>query len=255
MKLTLIESSVGPGRRQQILASYLVNDEVVIDAGSVGFFSPLDVQKRIRHVFISHSHIDHVASLPIFVDNVYQQGPDCPTIHASRHTLKCLQSDIFNDRLWPDMVRLSMQESPFLRFSDIETEIAVEVGGVSVTPVLLDHLVPTFGFVISDEDSAIAIVSDTSPTDRVWEVINQTPNLKAVFLEASFPNNMEWLAERAMHLTPSLFAAELAKLEHDVPVIAVHIKTAYDHQVRSELQALNLPQVEIAEPGRAYDFS
>ena len=255
MKLTLIESSVGPGPRQQILASYLVNEAVVIDAGSVGFFSPLDVQKRIRHVFISHSHIDHIASLPIFVDNVYEPGPDCPTVHASRHTVSCLQSDIFNDRLWPDMVRLSMQESPFLRFSESTSETTVDAGSVRVTPVLLNHLVPTFGFIIADDNAAIAIVSDTSPTDRIWEVINQTPNLKAVFLEASFPNNMEWLAERAMHLTPSLFGAELQKLEHDVPVIAVHIKTAYDEQVRSELQAMNLPQVEIAEPGRVYEFS
>lgn len=255
MKLTLIESSVGPGPRQQILASFLVNDDIVIDAGSVGFFSPLEVQRKIQHVFISHSHIDHIASLPIFIDNVYQQGPDCPTIYASRHTQSCLQSDIFNDRLWPDMVRLSMQESPFLRFSEAESEATVEIGDVRVTPVLLNHLVPTFGFIIADNNAAIAIVSDTSPTDRIWEVINQTPNLKAVLLEASFPNDMEWLADRAKHLTPSLFAAEQAKLEHDVPVIAVHIKTAYDEQVRSELQALNLPNVEVADPGRTYDFS
>ncbi len=255
MKLTLIESSVGPGPRQQILASYLINDDVVIDAGSVGFFSPLEVQKKVRHVFISHSHIDHIASLPIFVDNVYEQGPGCPTIYASRHTLSCLQSDIFNDRLWPDMVRLSMQESPFLRFIEAENEVSVDTGDVRVTPVLLDHLVPTFGFIVADDHSAIAIVSDTSPTERIWELINETPNLKAVFLEASFPNHMEWLAERAMHLTPALFSAEQAKLKPDVPVIAVHIKTAFDEQVKSELRALNLPRVQIADPGHTYDFS
>lgn len=254
MKITLIESSVGPGPRQQILASYLVNDDVVIDAGSVGFFSPLETQRRIRHVFLSHSHIDHLASLPIFIDNVYQQGPECPTVHAGKHTLTCLQSDIFNDRLWPDMVRLSLQESPFLRFSEAVSEQTVDVDGLQVTPVLLNHLVPTFGFVITDDDAAVAIVSDTSPTERVWEIINATPNLRAVFLEASFPNDMEWLAERAMHLTPSLFAAEVEKLTHDVPVVAVHIKTAYDEQVRSELQNLNLPRVQIAEPGRTYEF-
>ncbi len=255
MKITLIESSVGPGPRQQILASYLINDETVIDAGSVGFFSPLDVQRRIRHVFLTHSHIDHLASLPILIDNVYQPGPDCPTVYANAHVLDCLQTDIFNDRLWPDMVRLSEQESPFVKLSETTSETPVEVAGLRVTPVSLDHLVPTFGFIIEDDSSAIAIVSDTSPTERVWEIINQTPNLKAVFLEASFPNDMDWLAERAMHLTPSLFAVEQAKLTHDVPVIAVHIKTAYDEKVKSELQALNLPRVEIAETGRTYEFS
>lgn len=255
MKITLIESSVGPGPRQQILASYLVNDDVVIDAGSVGFFSPLDVQRRIQHVFLSHSHVDHLASLPIFIDNVYQPGPDCPIVYGNSHVLNCLQTDIFNDRLWPDMIRLSQQESPFLKFSETSSEEPVEVTGLRVTPVSLDHLVPTFGFIVEDDSSAIAIVSDTSPTQRIWEVINETPNLKAVFLEASFPNGMDWLAERAMHLTPALFAAEQAKLTRNVPVIAIHIKTAYDQQVKAELLALNLPHVEIAEPGRTYEYS
>ena len=97
-------------------------------------------------------------------------------------------------------------------------------------------------------------MSDTSPTDRIWELINQTPNLKAVFLEASFPNEMEWLAEKAMHLTPALFDTELKKLNHDVPIIAVHIKIAFDSQVRSQLTALGRPNVMVGEPGAVYEF-
>lgn len=254
MKITLVESSVGHGSRQQILASYIINDSIVIDAGSIGFVSPLDVQKQVKHVFISHSHTDHLASLPIFIDNVYVHGPECPMVYANADVLDCLQKHVFNERIWPDMIRLSAEETPFLKMTEIQSESTVEVDGVRITPVALDHIVPALGFIVEDDEAAIAIVSDTNPTTRIWEVINQQKNLQAVLLEASFPNHMDWLAERAMHLTPNMFAGELKKLKVPAQVIAIHIKTAFDEQIKKELAELNLPNVEIGEPGKTYEF-
>ncbi len=171
VKITLLESSFGSGRRHQILASYIVNDSTVIDAGSIGFVSPLEIQKQVRHLFLSHSHMDHLASLPIFVDNIYEPGPDCVTIYASEHVLSCLQQDIFNDRIWPDMIRLSQEESPFLATHEIHVEEAIDVDGISVTPVPLNHIVPTMGFLIDDGNVVVAVVSDTSPTERVCSTV------------------------------------------------------------------------------------
>jgi cAMP phosphodiesterase len=254
VKITLVESSVGHGPRQQILASYIVNDSIVIDAGSIGFVSPLDVQKQVKHVFISHSHTDHLASLPIFIDNVYTPGPECPIVYGNADVLDCLQKHVFNERIWPDMIRLSAEETPFLKLQEIHTETTVEVDGVRITPVAVDHIVPAMGFILEDDEAAIAIVSDTNPTNRIWEVINEQQNLKAVLLEASFPNHMAWLAERAMHLTPELFAGALQKLKQPAQVIAIHIKTAFDEQIKKELADLNLSNVEIGEPGKTYEF-
>ena len=152
------------------------------------------------------------------------------------------------------MIRLSGEEAPFLRLSQLESEKPVTVEGVTITPVLLDHVVPAMGFVVEDDHSAIAFVSDTGPTERIWEIINKTKNLKAVFLEASFPNNMAWLAEKAKHLTPAMFKTEQAKLKQDVPVIAIHIKAAFDSVIRTELTALGLPNMEFGQPGKTYDF-
>jgi len=254
VKITLLESSVGSGPHQQILASYIVNDQVVIDAGSVGFVSPLEVQKKVEHVFLSHSHIDHLASLPIYVDNVYTPGPECPTIYGGPETLDSIKKHIFNDCLWPDMIRLSGEETPFLKLSELSAEQPVQVGRLTITPVSLTHVVPTFGFILDDGESAVAIVSDTSPTERVWELINQNKRIRGLFLESSFPNSFEWLAEKAMHLTPNLFKTELTKLQHDVPVIAVHIKIAFEPTVRAELKSLGLANVQIGEPGKTYEF-
>jgi len=254
VKITLLESSVGTGPHQQILASYLVNDTTVIDAGSIGFLNPLGIQKQIEHVFLSHSHIDHLASLPIFIDNVYTPSPVCPVIYGGPETLDCIRKHIFNDVIWPDMIRLSEEETPFLKLQEVSPEESIQIGDLTITPVRLNHIVPTFGFILDDGQDAAAIVSDTSPTDRIWELINANERIRGIFLESSFPNSFEWLAEKAMHLTPDLVRLELDKLQHDVPVIAIHIKIAFETTVRAELESLKLPNLQIGEPGRTYTF-
>jgi ribonuclease BN (tRNA processing enzyme) len=254
VKVKVVGSSIGNGPNHQFLISYLFGDHLAIDAGSIGFMTPLEAQTQIRHVFLSHSHIDHTASLATFLDNVYVPGPDCVNVYGPPETLDSLRSDLFNDRMWPDLVRLSMAESPFLTLLPLSSEQAVEADGLRVLPVALDHVVPTFGFIVSDHRAAVAIVSDTAPTDRIWELVNQTPNLKAVLVEVSFPNHMAWLAEKAKHLTTSSFAAELQKLQQAVPVVAVHVKPRYQEQIVTELAAAGLANVQIGEPEQTYTF-
>ena len=98
MKIQVLESSMGNGPGLQILSSMLINDEIAIDAGSIGFASPFAVQKGIKHVFLTHNHIDHVCSLPIFLDNVYEPNDQCPMIYASQSVFDCLKTDFFNER-------------------------------------------------------------------------------------------------------------------------------------------------------------
>src|SRR5262249_25505895 len=154
---------------------------------------------------------DHLASLPIFLDNVYTGNEDCVTVYGTEPVLDCLRKDVFNDRLWPDLVTLSGQGRPFLKLHLLEPGRTVIVEGLSLTPVPVQHAVPTVGFLVSDEQSTVVIPSDTSPTHEIWERAREAKNLKAVFLEATFPKKMAWLAELAQHLTPELFAQEAAK--------------------------------------------
>src|SRR5436305_2452164 len=104
----------GAGRDQQFLTSYLINDTLALDAGGLGFAVPLDEQRRVRHVLITHTHLDHIASLPIFLENVYGRAAEPVTVHGSQEVLDCLQHDFFNDRVWPDFVNLSRANPPFL---------------------------------------------------------------------------------------------------------------------------------------------
>jgi cAMP phosphodiesterase len=238
----------------QYLSTYLFNDTIAVDAGCLGHYGTFADQVRVRNVFLTHSHIDHIGSLPIFVDNVYQGGPDCVSVHASRDVIDCLKRDLFNDRVWPDFIRLSTPEAPFLKLAILEPFRQVEVDGLRFTPVPVDHVVPTFGFVIESATAAVVVASDTGPTTALWERANATPNLKAVFLEASFPEALAPLAQVSKHLTPRQFAQEVQKLTSSPAVIAVHLKGRYITELVNELQALNIPRLEIGRFDRAYLF-
>ncbi len=254
MRIRLLESSVGQADGRQFLISYLINDTIAIDAGSIGYLLPMEAQRRIQHVLLSHSHIDHIGSLPIFLDNVFEPVADCPAVYASASVLECLDHSIFNDVVWPNLEKISTPDAPFFRRQLIKPEEPFQVENLAVTPVTLRHIVPTMGFVLDDGDSSVGIVCDTLPSDDIWNTLNSRDNLQAVFLEASFPNSMQWLADKAHHLTPQTFREEAKKLTKPVPVIAVHLKAAYRSQIIDELEQLDLPNMQIAEPGNVYDF-
>jgi cAMP phosphodiesterase len=119
MKIELVPSTVGEPVAKQFCIASLINDAIAIDAGTIGMLWPFERQQKIEHVFLSHSHIDHIASLPLFLDSIYRPGPTCPSVYACPATIKCLREDIFNDRLWPDFIRLSKEESPFLKLQTL----------------------------------------------------------------------------------------------------------------------------------------
>jgi cAMP phosphodiesterase len=255
MRVELLPSNIGGPADMQFGMSLLINDEIAIDAGTLGFLWPLERQRKVRHILLSHSHVDHTASLPIFLDNVYEPCPECPTIHTGIETIDCLRRNVFNDSLWPDFIRLSQEEFPFLNLHQIKSEDVVSLsGGTQFIPVLLNHVVPTLGFIVGDGTATVAFVSDTGPTDRIWEVLRQQQRLAAVFLECSFPNHLEWLAKKSGHLCPRLFALELSKFPNHVPVIAYHLKPAFQRIIAAELAALDRPGLELAFSGRCYDF-
>jgi ribonuclease BN (tRNA processing enzyme) len=255
MKLEILGVSPQNAARQQYISSYLINGTVAIDAGCLGFHGNPHEQEAIRHVFLTHSHCDHTASLPIFVENAWTPTGKCPRIYGLPETLDAVQRHIFNEVMWPDFIALSRKMHPFLRLCPLRVEVPVQAGGLWIMPVAVNHLVPTVGYVVSDGQTAIIVSGDTGPTTRLWEVAHNTAGLQAIFLEACFPNSMKHLAEASLHLTTEMFAREVAKMPRGVRVIATHIKVRYREEVIRELYSLRLPQLEIGECEREYDFS
>jgi ribonuclease BN (tRNA processing enzyme) len=256
VRITLVPSALSSedGSRGFFLTSYVIDDVVAIDAGGLGLLGDLNAQFRVQDIFLSHSHMDHIASLPIFLETVYQTSGRCVTLHASKATLDCLRGDVFNDRLWPDFIGMSQAGLSFVRVDVLHPGQSVEVAGLRVTPVEVDHVVPTLGFLIDAPEVTVAIASDTGPTEAFWQAAREAEHLKAVFLEASFPDAMKDLALVSKHLTSSMFAAEVRKLRRQVPFIAVHIKPRSYDQVVAELRSLGLPDLLIGQPGLTYEF-
>lgn len=255
MKVTLLPSALagGPDGDVQFLTSFLLDESVVIDAGSAGFTLSLDQQARVQHILLSHTHSDHIASLPIFLENVYRAADHVVTVHGSEAVLDCLQKDVFNDRVWPDFVRITRQGNPFLKLVPLPSVVPLELSGLRITAVPVDHVVPTVGFIVEDSQSAIVISSDTGPTEELWHRAGRTPNLKGVFLEVAFPSTMAALAELTKHHTPQSFAQEARKLPPGTPLFAYHIKPRSAPQVIGELRKLDLP-VTIVQSGQGYSF-
>ena len=256
MKIRLLPSAISSSgeRNRQFLTSYLINDSLAIDAGSLGISLDLAAQRKIKHVVLSHAHIDHLATLPIFLENTEDFTGTRVTIHGSPAVLDSLRRHIFNDCLWPDLVHATLNSQPFFHLAELQAGRTLEVAGVRVTPVPVTHAVPTMGFLVEEGNAAVVLPTDTGPTEELWRRANALPRVNAVFLEATFPNSMGELAEIAMHLTPRLFAEEVRKLSHPAKIIAIHIKASVYNEVVEELQSLGLPDLEIGMPGVEYCF-
>lgn len=228
----------------------LVNDRISLDAGSLGL-APLAIQERVGSVLLTHSHLDHIATLPIFLDNRLSSNSACPQVFAHPTVLESLRAHVFNNTVWPDLV--DQPGTPdFVHLEELSNRQTLHLEGLEITPVELSHVLPTFGFVVRDSEGSVGFVTDTSPTEEVWKTLNAEDNLRAVFLETSFPARMEWLAKKAGHLTPQMMAAELEKLDRSVPVYIVHLKAAFRSEVEQEIRALGLADTQIVVPEREY---
>lgn len=242
MRVHVLPAGPHPGHP---LTGFVLDGVLAVDAGPLGHALSVADQAAVADVLLTHSHIDHVAGLPVFLDAVYQMRPTCPTVHALPHTLACLQSDLFNDRLMPDFLGLSRTLPPFLRVKEVVPEWPFTVGKYAVTPVPLDHTVPTVGYGIDDGESAVAILTDTAPVPAVFDRVAAMPRLRAVFLECSYPRRLTDLARLTTHLTTDQFAAAARRFPPGVPVYPVHIKPRYWDEMTAELRELGFRAGEI----------
>ena len=258
MRLQLLPSTIGGVGPAQLLSSYLINQHICIDAGSIGFHAELSQQLAVKHVFITHSHSDHVASLPAFLDAHFGVGIDSEdpvTVYGTETTISSLRMDMLNDRHWPDFIRICAESGrDLVRLQVIEEGVPVQIEGLMITAIAVDHIVDTVAYIIEDDISACAIVTDTGPTDEIWQRCHQVKGLTTVALECAFPDRLQWLADASKHLTPTTFKADRAKAPDpdQLRFLAVHLKLNQYDEIVEELAALSLPGLEVMKSGLDY---
>lgn len=256
LKVRLLPSSTAADAQRQFLTTFLVDESVAIDAGSLAFALTNEEMLRIRHILITHAHADHTASLPIFISEVFPALTAPVTVHATPHVIAVLHRSVFNGEMWPDFTEIPLFNGgrPGLEFCPLEPGTAVLIGNLQVTAIQVNHLVPTVGFVVEGPEAAFVVTSDTYVTDEIWETTNRLKRIKTVFVDVSYPNEMEDLAAASKHFTPQSLAADLKKLARDIPVSVVHIKPAFREAVLRQLAELRDPRISAVEIGHTYEW-
>ena len=236
------------------LTCLLINGSTALDAGSLSQALPIERQAGVRTIVLSHSHMDHTSALPFFIENVFGKTEGAIDLYASAATIYAIRKHLFNNDTWPDFTRLPNHLVPAIRFQEFTDDVPFTVEGVTYTPIRVNHVVPTHGFLIEQDGAALLWSSDTGPTERLWEVANATPNLRAVALETSFDNAYQHLADISLHLTPQSMANELTKLRRPVPVLLHHLKPAFIERIQQEIADLANPAISFLEQGKTYRF-
>jgi len=201
----LLQYATGPHRCNT--CSFLLNGTLLLDAGTVGSKLLLSEQEQIRHIILSHLHFDHIKELPTVADNLSEQMSAPIVVAGIPEVIHGLH--IFNTDVYPDFFSIPTPERPTLTSSYLKPGNVYSFSGVDVTPILVNHTVPTTGFIVQDRSSAFVYSGDTYSTDELWHEAKHIPHLKTAFIECSFPNSMSELARMNKHLTPALLAQEL----------------------------------------------
>jgi ribonuclease BN (tRNA processing enzyme) len=230
---------------------FLFNGTLLVDAGTVGTKLHLEEQYAIRHVLLSHLHFDHIQGLPTLVDNRFGGETDGLVVASIPEVLSGLRTHIFNGEVYPNFFHLPTPDRPVLTSQALSPGQDYLLSGLHVIPIRVNHLVPTVGFLITDDRSTVLYSGDTHHTEEIWRLARQMPNLKAVFIESSYPDHMADLATHSKHLTPAMLRKEFAKLgQPELPLYVFHMKPRFRDQIVEELHALNIPNLSVLEEGQ-----
>ena len=253
MKIRVLGAYGAEGLAQRPSA-FLVNERLLIDGGTVGGALATTEQLAIEHALVSHSHLDHIAGLAYLTETLALCEARVPlTIASLEPVVTALRTSIFNDTVWPDFTRLPPQ-APVLQFRPLAEDTEQRVGELWVTPVPVNHTVPTSGFIVHDATSAIIYSGDTGPTDALWKAAREIGGLRAIILECAFPTRMAALADIARHMTPELIRRELDKMPDDVPVMIYHVKPQFYDEIGEELGMVGGARITMLEQDKTYLF-
>jgi len=234
---------------------FLVNRSLLLEAGTSTGALTLSEITALRHVLLSHSHLDHIQSLSSLTEALFGRISVPLTIIATAVVIDVLKAHFFNGLLWPDFTKLPTPEHPTIQYRLIEPGRQMTIEGVTVTAIPVVHSVPTVGFVIEDSASAIVYSGDTWSTDSLWLAASATRNLKAAMIEVSFPDEMASLVRVSGHLTPTLAYREFQKLKRpDLPLYLYHMKPAFLGEIQKQVKALGNPNIHMLQDGGILTF-
>ena len=236
MKIRVLGCSGGIGAGSRTTA-LLIDDDVLIDAGTgIGDLELGDIDS-IRHVFLTHAHLDHIAGLPMLVDRVFDENLAEPvTVYARQETLDAVRAHLFNDVIWPDFSRLPTAQKPMMRYRRCSPGDRVTIRQREFLAVDVLHSVPSLGYTVQNSGGVFAVSGDTKTNETLWPVLNACDDLKVLVIEVSFPNEMAWLADAAGHYTPATLTRDLVRLRHEPQIWLTGMKPGEESRILQQVQ-------------------
>jgi ribonuclease BN (tRNA processing enzyme) len=251
MKLKVIGSSGGesPGHN---LPAFLIDKHILLDAGTIGAFLKESSQWKIRHILITHAHLDHIKGIPFLADNLVTKNREhSVTIISMQSVLTALKKNLLNNRIWPDFTIISAASRPVLLLKAIAPEKPLKICRYTITAYKVNHSVPAVGYIIEDpKGKRLLYTGDTGPTDALWKA---SQHIDCAIIEVSFPNKMKHMAMKTGHLTPELLLREVKKMEfRPKKIFITHPKPLYLKEIKHEIKGLPLKNVTFLKDGRTY---
>jgi len=258
MKIQILPSSIdenGSASQRQHLLTMIVDDVIAVDAGCLALSCSDNQRRTVRDILLTHTHLDHIAGLPLFIDDLFASLDWPIRIHLTKEMRDILERDIFNWAIYPRFSELCNSRGPVIEYREFEAGTSFEVAHLSIRSVHVNHQVSAVGYFLSDGSTTIAISGDTAETDDFWKICNGIGSLKAVLVECAFPDEMEKLAIDSNHLTPGRLSSELQKLDDpETRVYIINLKPMYRDAVIRQIGEVGIERVEIMQVGEVYNF-
>lgn len=241
MKLRVLGCSGGIGGPLLRTTSFLVDHDILIDAGTGVADLSIDELAAIDHVFLTHAHLDHIAALPLMLDSVADRRSKALTVYGSEAVLASLKQHIFNWVIWPDFAAIPNPVNPLLRYQPIALQQAVVLDGRRITALPAEHSIPAFGYWLDSGAGSLVFSGDSAPCDAFWLAVNQIDNLRHLIIECAFSDREAPLAQASKHFHPAALALALSRLGRQCAIHISHLKPGQAEQTMREIESCLAP--------------
>jgi ribonuclease BN (tRNA processing enzyme) len=241
-----------PGHRPP---SFLLNEKILFDTGSLTNFLDIKGQRKIKYIFITHSHLDHILGIPFLADNlIFAKKRHRVNILSIPPVIKTIRKSLLDGAIWPDFTIIPNTHEAILNLAELKSGHSIKIEGYTITPYPVNHSVPAAGYLVEDKGKRrFFYTGDTGPTDSTWEKIGKK-QIHSLIIEVSFPSRMEKIALGTGHLTPKLLRRELLKIKpHPEKIFVIHIKAQYLETIKRELQELKIKNLRTLREGEIID--